>query len=70
MHTTNDAVGIRAFGTAQLFDGLRHWWDGILLQQFQHADELADSATKTMPLFQPRSQFTEHCWKFPIAVDV
>jgi hypothetical protein len=39
-HAANDAVGIGALGAAQLFDRLRHRTDGVLPQQFQHADEL------------------------------
>lgn len=70
MHTTNDAVSIRSFRAAQLFDGLRHWTDGILPQQFQHAYKLPHSGAVAMPFFQPGSQFAKHRRKLPIAVDV
>ena len=69
-HAANDSVGIGALGAAQLFDRLRHRTDGVLPQQFQHADELPYSGADTVPLFQSRSQFVKHRRKFPIAVDI
>ena len=69
-HAANDSVGIGALGAAQLFDRLRHRTDGVLPQQFQHADELPYSGADAVPLFQSRSQFVKHRGKFPIAVDV
>lgn len=69
-HAANDSVGIGALGAAQLFDRLRHRTDGVLPQQFQHADELPYSDAGTVPPFQTRSQFVKCRWKFPRAVDV
>jgi hypothetical protein len=70
LHAADNAVGVRAFRAAQLFDRLRHRWDGMLPQQFQYAHELADSVTRTVPIFQPRSQFAERRREFPIAVHI
>lgn len=70
MHAANDAVGIRTLGAAQLFDRLRHRWDGMLGEQLQHTHELADSTTAAMPILQSRAQFAERCRKCPLAVDV
>ncbi len=69
-HAANDSVGIGALGATQLPDRLRHRTDGVLPQQFQHADELPYSGADTVPLFQPRSQFVKHRRKFPRTVDV
>jgi len=69
-HAANDSVGIGALGAAQLLDRLCHRTDGVLPQQFQHADELPDSGAGTVPPFQTRSQFVKRRRKFPITVDV
>jgi len=68
-HTANDAVGIRACGSAQLFDRLRHRAHGMLPQQLQHTHELSHSGTGTVPVFQPCSQFAKRGREFPIPVD-
>ncbi len=69
-HAANDSVGIGAFGAAQLFDRLSHRRDGMLPQQVQHADELPDSHTGAMAVFQPCAQLAEDRWEFPVAVHV
>ena len=70
LHTTNDSLDIRSFRPTQLFDCLRHTRHGMFTEQLQHTDILADSTTRTVPIFQPCSQFAEDRWKFPIAVHV
>ena len=42
LHATNDAVGVRAVGTTQLFDLLRHRWNRMLPQQFQQRQKQPD----------------------------
>jgi len=69
-HAANDSVGIGAFGAAQLFDRLSHRRDGMLPQQVQHADELPDSHTGAMAVFQPCAQLAEDRWEFPVAIHV
>ncbi len=70
IHAANDSLGVRSFRTTQLFDRPCHTRHGMFREQLQHTDILADSTTRTVPIFQPCSQFAE-CWReFPIAVDV
>ena len=70
IHTANDAVGVRAVGAAQLFDRLRHRWNRMLPQQFQHAHVLPHSEAAAVPIFQPCSQFAKRRRKFPVAINV
>ncbi len=69
-HAANDSVGVCPFGAAQLFDGLAHTRHGMLAEQLQHSDVLANSVTAVEPIFQPCSQLAKHRREFPIAVDV
>ena len=70
MYTADDALGVRPFRATQLFDGLRHERHGMLGEQLQHTDILTDSATGSVPIFQPCSQLAERRREFPLAVDV
>lgn len=70
IHTANDSLGVCPFRATQLFDRPRHARHGMLTEQLQHADILADSTTRTVPIFQTCPQFAECWWEFPVAVDV
>lgn len=69
-HAANDSIGVRACGATQLLDHLRHRWNRMVPQQFQHAHILPDSDATAVPIFQPCSQFAKDRREFPVAINV